>query len=150
MAPISWGPALRSIVARVEASDVLELEVRAEGLSIRLRRDSGSAAPAGTPDAGTAIETSGQHTIRCPLTGIWYDSPAPGAAPFVSVGDSLDVGTIIGLVETMKVFNEVAADAAGVVQHIFVRRGELVAEQSPLMTIEPSADDLTLPPGQLA
>ena len=151
MAPVSWGPALRSIVARVEASDVRELEVRAEGLSIKLRRDNGSAAaPSGTAAAGPAIETSGQHTIRCPLTGIWYDSPAPGAASFVNVGDSLDVGTIIGLVETMKVFNEVASDAAGVVQHIFVRRGELVAEQSPLMTIEPWADDRTLPPGQLA
>jgi len=150
MAPVSWGPALRSIVARVEASDVRELEVRAEGLSIKLRRDRRNAAAAETPAAGPAIEASGQHTIRCPLTGIWYDSPAPGAASFVNVGDSLDVGTIIGLVETMKVFNEVASDAAGVVQHIFVRRGELVAEQSPLMTIEPWADDRTLPPGQLA
>src|SRR5438105_1320518 len=59
MAPVSWGPALRSIVARVEASDVRELEVRAEGLSIKLRRDNGSAAaPSGTAAAGPAIETS--------------------------------------------------------------------------------------------
>ena len=58
MAAVPWGPALRSIVARVEASDVRELEVRAEGLSIKLRRDSQSAVPTVVPGAATAIETT--------------------------------------------------------------------------------------------
>jgi acetyl/propionyl-CoA carboxylase alpha subunit len=148
MSPVFWGPALRSIVSRVEASDVRELEVRAGGLRIKLRREF---RPLATPAAVAeqVPDTSGLHSIRCPLTGIWYDSPAPGAPPFVSVGDSLDVGTIVGLVETMKVFNEVVSDAAGVVRHILVRRGELVTEQSPLMAIEPVGEDPTLSAGQL-
>lgn len=149
MSPVSWGPALRSIVSTVEASDVRELEVRAGGLRIRLRRDFRPQLVATAPIAEQAADTSGLHALRCPLTGIWYDSPAPGAAPFVSVGDSLDVGTVVGLVETMKVFNEVASDAAGVVRHIFVRRGELVTAQSPLMAIEPAEDETTLPADQL-
>jgi acetyl/propionyl-CoA carboxylase alpha subunit len=135
MSPVPWGPALRTIVSKVEASDVRELEVRAGGLRIKLRRDQ-------------VADASGLHTIRCPLTGIWYDSPAPGAPPFVSIGDSLDVGTIVGLVETMKVFNEVVADAAGVVRNVFVKRGALITEQAPLMAIEPAEDEPTGPAGQ--
>ena len=150
MSPVSWGPALRSIVERVEASDVHELEVRAQGLFIRLRRDIRRPAAVAVAAAEPAADTSGLHALRCPLTGIWYDSPAPGAAPFVSVGDSVDVGSVVGLVETMKVFNEVAADVAGVVRQVFVARGELVNQNAPLMTIEPVADDETLEPSHLS
>ena len=148
MAPVPWGPVLRTIVSRVEASDVRELEVRAGGLRIKLRRDFRALPTFEAPLADETADTTGLHTIRCPLTGIWYDSPAPGAPPFVSVGDSLDVGTIVGLVETMKVFNEVAADAAGVVRHVFVQRGDLVAAHAPLIAIEPADDEATLSTGQ--
>jgi acetyl-CoA carboxylase biotin carboxyl carrier protein len=148
MSPVSWGPALRSIISKVEASDVRELEVRAGGLRIKLRRELRPLAT-GTIVVEDVAEASGLHAIRCPLTGIWYDSPAPGAPPFVSVGTSVDVGSIVGFVETMKVFNEVVSDAAGIVRDIYVRRGELVTEQSPLMAIESVEDDTTLPAGQL-
>jgi len=148
MSPVAWGPTLRSIVTTVEASDVRELEVRAGGLRIRVRRELAPRRPTAAPVAEEP-DTSGLYTLRCPLTGLWYDSPAPGSPPFVSVGDSLDVGTVVGLVETMKVFNEVASDTAGVVHHIFVRGGELVGEQSPIMTIEPTEDEITLAVEQL-
>ena len=149
MPPVAWGPALRSIVERVEASDVHELEVRAQGLFIRLRRDVRRPAVVGVA-TGEPADTSGLHALRCPLTGIWYDSPAPGAAPFVSVGDSVDVGSVVGLVETMKVFNEVAADVAGVVRQVFVGRGDLVSQNAPLMTIEPTAEDENPEPSHLS
>src|SRR5436190_12631314 len=115
MSPVSWGPALRSIVQRVESSDVSELEIQVQGLVVRLRREV-AAAPAAPERPDEEADASGLHTLRCPLTGIWYDSPAPGSAPFVAVGDSVDVGSVVGLIETMKVFNEVAADVAGVVR----------------------------------
>jgi acetyl-CoA carboxylase biotin carboxyl carrier protein len=53
------------------------------------------------------------------------------------VGDSVVPGTVIGLVETMKVFNEVAADVSGVIRQVLVQRGDLVAAHAPLMAIEP-------------
>ena len=149
MSPISWGPALRSIITTVEASDVRELEVRTGGLRIRLRRDTRAVLLTPGPNADQPPDTNGLHTLRCPLTGIWYDSAAPGAPPFVSIGDSLDLGTVVGLVETMKVFNEVASDTPGIVRRIFVSRGELVSEQSPIMAIEPTEPDAALPVGQL-
>lgn len=149
MSPVAWGPALRSIISSVEASDVLELEVRAGGLRIKLRRDPRTSALASPPDEDPQADTSGLSTLRCPLTGIWYDSPAPGAPPFVQVGNSLDVGSVVGLVETMKVFNEVASDVAGIVRRVFVNRGELVSEGAPLLAIEPADPDSTLPVGQL-
>ena len=149
MGPVSWGPALRSIVARVEASDVDELEVRADGLFVRLRREARGTEQASSAIAEQPSEISGLHLLRCPLTGIWYDAPSPGAPPFVAVGDSLDAGTVVGVIETMKVFNEVTSDVAGIVRHIFVARGELVNQQSPLLAIELSEDDTTIPPGQL-
>jgi biotin carboxyl carrier protein len=149
MSPVSWGPALRSIISSVEASDVRELEVRAGGLRIRLRRELRASAVPSPQDEEPQADTSGLATLRCPLTGIWYDSPAPGAPVFVQVGDSLDVGSVVGLVETMKVFNEVASDVAGIVRRVFVTRGELVSEGAPLLTIEPADSDSTPPVGQL-
>jgi acetyl-CoA carboxylase biotin carboxyl carrier protein len=79
--------------------------------------------------------------LRCPLTGIWYDAPSPGASPFVAVGDAVEIGTTVGLIETMKVFNEVGSDLSGVVREILVRRGDLVAAHAPIMVIEPVAAD---------
>jgi acetyl-CoA carboxylase biotin carboxyl carrier protein len=76
--------------------------------------------------------------VRCPLTGVWYDAPAPGAAPFVRAGDFVTIGAVIGLLETMKVFNEVHADVAGIVRQVLAHRGELVMAHAPLITVEPS------------
>lgn len=74
--------------------------------------------------------------MRAPLTGIWYDSPSPGANPYVQVGSHVSVGTVIGLIETMKIFNEISADASGRVTQVHVRRGDLVQVDTPLMTID--------------
>jgi acetyl-CoA carboxylase biotin carboxyl carrier protein len=73
------------------------------------------------------------------LTGIWYDAPAPGAPPYVQVGDTVNEGFVIGLVETMKVFNEVTSTLTGIVRQILVRRGELVMADAPLLTVEPTS-----------
>jgi len=148
MSPVSWGPALRSIVQRVESSDVSELEIRVQGLVVRLRREV-AAAPAAPERPDEEADASGLHTLRCPLTGIWYDSPAPGSAPFVAVGDSVDVGSVVGLIETMKVFNEVAADVAGVVRETLVARGDLVNQNAALIRIEPRPEASTHEPSAL-
>jgi len=125
------------VVAAVEASDVRELELRTPGLRIMLRR-SGPLPVDAVPLAPAAADDL--PAVRSPLTGIWYDAPAPGAPPYVRVGDTIDVGFVIGLVETMKVFNEVTSDLAGVVRQIFVRRGELVMTNAPLLILEPVAE----------
>lgn len=133
----AWLSQLRSVISAVEASDAYELEVQTADLHIRLRRivDPTQAQPAEeAPDP----DSEGLHTVRCPLTGVWYDAPAPGAAPFVRPGDFVSAGAVIGLLETMKVFNEVHADVAGVVRQVLARRGELVMAHAPLITVEPA------------
>jgi acetyl-CoA carboxylase biotin carboxyl carrier protein len=64
----------------------------------------------------------------------------------VRVGDTIEVGFVIGLVETMKVFNEVTADVAGVVRQILVHRGELITSNAPILLLEPDANPG--PPGE--
>lgn len=131
-----WLTVLRSIVASVEATDVRDLELEAGGLRIALRRVEPTAyRPWPAVPADDASE-AGLHAIRCPLTGIWYDAPKPGEPPFVEPGHRVEVGTVVGLVETMKVFNEVASDAAGIVRDILVRRGDLVMAHSPVMRLD--------------
>ena len=144
--PIPWSAALRSVVASVEASDVTELEVRVEGLRIRLRRGAGLAGAEQSAAQEEPSETSGLHFLRCPLTGIWYDAPSPGASPFVGPGDSVEMGSVVGLIESMKVFNEVSSDADGVVREILVQRGELVPAHAPVMLIEPSVSPASFLP----
>lgn len=129
---------LRALVQRAEASNVRELEVRAPELRIAFRRVAAPPAMRSARRLPPPPEAPGLHAVRCPLTGIWYDAPSPGAPAYVEVGDSVDVGTVIGLVETMKVFNEVSADAAGIVRKVLVRRGELVAAHSAVLLLEPS------------
>jgi acetyl-CoA carboxylase biotin carboxyl carrier protein len=90
-------------------------------------------------EAAPATESSRTHPITAPLTGIWYESRTQGGPPFVKKGDVVEKGTVIGLIETMKVFNEVASDAEGVVDDIFVQKGDLVTVGSTIMTIDKSA-----------
>jgi acetyl-CoA carboxylase biotin carboxyl carrier protein len=87
-------------------------------------------------------ETEYTHLVRCPLTGIWYDAPSPGAPPYVRVGDQIDVGSTVGLVETMKIFNEVTSDTAGRVSQILVHKGDLVQASVPVLAIDTTEADL--------
>ncbi|MSQ23539.1 MAG: hypothetical protein EXR58_03150 [Chloroflexi bacterium] len=86
--------------------------------------------------APPVIDASSLHEIGAPLTGIWYDAPSPGAAPYVHVGSHVEIGTVIGLIETMKIFNDISSDAAGRVVQIHLRRGDLVTANSALISID--------------
>jgi len=72
------------------------------------------------------------------LTGIFYASPAPGTAPYVSVGGEVAVGQVIGLIEAMKLFNEIKSDRAGRVTRICVESGALVKAKQALIEVEPT------------
>jgi len=100
-----------------------------------------AAAPAteagdGGPSADV-VEAPPRPSVKAPLTGIWYASPAPGSAPFVQVGAEVAVGQVIGLIEAMKLFNEIKSDLAGRVVRICVENGQLVKAKQPLIEVEP-------------
>ena len=130
----------------LELSDLAELEVEAGGTGLVLRKPSALArdpVPAVTIDVGPPVEPAAaaappeRPSIKAPLTGIYYGSPAPGSAPFVKVGSEVAVGTVIGLIEAMKLFNEIKSDLAGRVTRVVAESGALVKAKQPLIEVEP-------------
>jgi acetyl-CoA carboxylase biotin carboxyl carrier protein len=140
----------------LERSDLSELEVEAGGTSLVLRKPEALAtvaAPAAvavtaqvaSPAAGgdgregaeEAPAAPSRPSIKAPLTGIWYASPAPGSAPFVEVGREIAVGQVVGLIEAMKLFNEIKSDLAGRVARVVPDSGTLVKAKQPLIEVEP-------------
>jgi acetyl-CoA carboxylase biotin carboxyl carrier protein len=94
------------------------------------------ASPA-APSAATAAAPA-KPSVKAPLTGIYYGAPSPGATPYIRVGDYVSVGQIIGLIEAMKLFNEIKSDLAGRVVRICAENGALVKAKSPLIEVEPA------------
>ena len=144
------------LAALLDRSDLTELEVEAGGTGLVLRKPSALAAvgvsvpaSAGTAGAGapSAIgepPTAGRDpaavakpSIKAPLTGIFYASPAPGSAPYVTAGGEVAVGQIIGLIEAMKLFNEIKSDLAGRVVRVVPVSGTLVKAKQPLIEVDP-------------
>jgi acetyl-CoA carboxylase biotin carboxyl carrier protein len=89
---------------------------------------SAPAAPAADPDAGL-------HIVKSPIVGTFYGSPSPGSAPFVAIGEHVDKGQVICIVEAMKLMNEIEADAAGEVVKCYVSNGQPIEFGQPLFAI---------------
>ena len=139
----------------LERSDLSELEVESGGTGLILRKPvapvvAASAAPAGparSAESPTAVgepsaagrdpAATARPSIKAPLTGIFYASPAPGTAPYVKVGGEVAVGQVIGLIEAMKLFNEIKSDLAGRVVRVVPDSGALVKAKQPLIEVEP-------------
>jgi biotin carboxyl carrier protein len=87
-----------------------------------------------------AAFTAGEDTgvaIIAPLTGVYYSAPSPTSPPYVSVGDVVQVGQVVALIEAMKVFNEVQAEVAGRVSALVAPKGEVVQKGDVLIRIQP-------------
>jgi acetyl-CoA carboxylase biotin carboxyl carrier protein len=148
------------LAAMLERSDLSELEVGSGGTDVILRKPSAiAAAPivvaAGSPAAGpggapTTTSSPGEPpsagrepappsrpSVKAPLTGIFYASPAPGSAPYVQAGGEVAVGQVIGLIEAMKLFNEIKSDLAGRVVRVIPESGTLVKAKQPLLEVDP-------------
>ncbi len=86
--------------------------------------------PAASADAGL-------HTVKSPMVGTFYEAPSPGAAPFAKVGDVVEAGQVLCIVEAMKLMNEIESDAAGEVVQRLVSSGQPVEYGQPLFLIRP-------------
>jgi acetyl-CoA carboxylase biotin carboxyl carrier protein len=151
-------PANASLLALVDRlgslldrSDLSELAVEAGGTRLVLRKPSAIAAapvlaaavpvadavPMPTDGVAPASAAPSRPSIKAPLTGVWYGSPAPGSAPFLAVGGEVAVGQVVGLIEAMKLFNEIKSDLAGRVVRVIPESGALVKAKQPLIEVEP-------------
>jgi acetyl-CoA carboxylase biotin carboxyl carrier protein len=133
-----------------EASGLDELEVEVGELVVRLARPRAPAAPpVATATAGASAAAvpgsvtpygepaPGMRFVTAPLTGVWYAAPSPGARSYVQEGDEIGAGAVVGLIEAMKLFNEIKSDVGGRVTRVLVERGTLVKRQQPLVEIDP-------------
>ncbi|MGQ9488010.1 MAG: acetyl-CoA carboxylase biotin carboxyl carrier protein [Armatimonadota bacterium] len=122
-----------------------ELEWQEEGLRILVRREAAPVEmPAMTSTPEPTLSSTSSRTIqdtlielRAPMTGVFYRAPSPDAPPYVEVGDFVDQGQIICLIEAMKVFNEVPAERSGKVVEICASSGQLVEQGAVLFRLEP-------------
>jgi acetyl-CoA carboxylase biotin carboxyl carrier protein len=138
-----------------EAAGLDEIEIVVGELEVRLARPAATqpfapppaaAAPPATSadpprvasDAPYGAPETGGHQVTAPLTGVWYDAPSPGARPYVTEGSEVTPGQVIGLIEAMKLFNEIKADASGTITRVLVESGTLVKRTQPLVEIAPN------------
>jgi len=137
----------------LQSSQLSEIEVEAGGTALVLRMPS-ALVPAGpiqvaAPAAAGLAQASAEAltaedgakasglAVLAPLTGLYYKSPSPGAEPFVREGGEVHIGQVIGLIEAMKLFNEIKSDVAGRVVRICIDDGGLVKAKQPLIELSP-------------
>ncbi len=110
---------------------------------IEVRRDLGLAPSLAQTNSHAAVPISHSDPpskgveVPSPMVGVFYRKPSPSEPPFVEEGTRIEVGQVIGIIEAMKVFNEVESPFAGIVKKFLVQEGGLVQEGDPLLVLEP-------------
>ena len=143
---------IKKLIELVEESGIAELEITEGEESVRIHRGSSQAAapvhyaapaPVAAPAApapGAAApaepEAPAGHTVKSPMVGTFYRASSPTAKAFVEVGQSVNVGDTLCIVEAMKMMNQIESDKAGVVKAILVEDKEAVEFDQPLFIIE--------------
>ena len=95
-------------------------------------------ANAGSPGGAAAVPAAEEklHEVKSPIVGTFYESPSPGSPPFVKIGDVVEVGQVLCIVEAMKLMNEIEADVAGEVVKRIANSGQPVEYGQPLFAIK--------------
>jgi len=147
-------PEIKELLQIFDESGVAEMEVQRGENRLRLRRTpmaheltAHSSAPvhthAPTPASALAASPKGSgpdpsHTlIKSPIVGTYYDAPSPEAGPFVKVGDTVEPGQVLCIIESMKLMNEIEAEMAGTLVHKLVENGRPVEYGEALFAIRP-------------
>ncbi len=148
---------VRELLARLEAEDIRELSVSRNGTRVRVRKATTDAAlpapaiapaavepgpaPANADPARRPVVVSGtpsaeDRLVSAPLTGVFYRSASPQVPAFVEVGADIVAGDVVGLIEAMKLFNEIRSTKSGTVRRIIAQNGQLVRAHQPLLELE--------------
>ena len=139
---------LQWLMELLQQEQLAEIQVAIGDDRVVLRAPGGSVAvaaaapvaPAGPPSptpAPAAQHPEGTEPLRTPMAGIFYRKPSPEKPPYVEPGDEVQIGDTIGLIEAMKLFNEVTSHLRGRVVKFVVEDGQAVEADAPLVLIEP-------------
>ena len=132
---------IKKLIELVEESGVTELEVSSGDESIRIAMSTTGVqamAPAvSVPVAAPkdAAPASPAQTLKAPMAGVFYQAPNPEADPFVSIGQQVNTGDVLCIIESMKMMNEVTSTMSGTVREIRVANAEAVATGTALFVI---------------
>ncbi len=134
--------AVRTLIGLMGRGGIRELDLSFGDVSIRLRGQGTSVNPAPSsplPALETSLPMSESHPldslITAPMIGTFYAAPSPADPPFVGVGERVEVGQVVGIIEAMKIMNEIVADRSGVIAEVLVSNGEAVEYGSPLFRV---------------
>ena len=147
---------LKKLIDLVEQSGIAELEITEGEEKVRISRSgvaqtvapvaaqaqpvaappaAPAAAPGSAPPAPEVPQAPEGHTMKAPMVGTFYRSPAPGAKAFVEVGQQVAEGDVLCIIEAMKLLNEIEADHAGTIKAILAENGQPVEYGQPLFII---------------
>lgn len=150
---------IKKLVKIVDSSSITDLEIEEEGLKIKVAKKirtsnnivqpqtavhSETVAPNPKPAVEKAAVEKAEESnenlyeIKSPIVGTFYRAPAPDADSYVQVGDSVSVGSVLCIVEAMKLMNEIESDTSGKIVKILVENGKPVEYNQPLFLIDPS------------
>jgi len=138
--------AVRELISLMGKGGITELDLSTGDVSIRLRGASASTVVASqvqsASDTGDeeSVEGDPGHMITAPMIGTFYAAPGPAESPFVQVGDEVEVGQVVGIVEAMKIMNEIIADRPGIVIEILVENAQPVEYGFPLLRLAEQTD----------
>lgn len=145
---------IKSLIATAARAQVDELELSQNGVDVRIQRFAEVADVANVPVAvvptlpvaqqtpvPSAVAVSAQASValqilRAPMAGTFYRSVTSGGGALVNAGDNIDAGTVVGVLESMKIMNEIESEAQGRIKRVLCDNGELVSAGQPLFEIE--------------
>lgn len=148
---------VKKLIELLEESDVVELEIKEGEESVRISRGKAAAVPmpmapmmaaapmpvaAHAPAAAAVSEGASRepsydgHVVESPMVGTYYEAPAPGNPPFVKVGQRVNVGDTLCIIEAMKILNQIESDVAGEVKAILCKNGDPVEYGQKLFVIK--------------
>ena len=138
---------IKKLIEIIEESDIAELEIKEGEESIRISRYSATPAPAAyspapvaaapaAPLAAPAEEKVTGHVVKSPMVGTFYRSASPGTKVFAEIGQSVQIGDTLCIIEAMKILNQIESDKSGIVSKILVENAEPVEYGQPLFIIE--------------
>ena len=149
---------VKKLIELLEESGIAEIEIKEGEESVRISRQPTGAvashfpvyapppAPAAmaavamagpaTESSAAAASTTNDYTVQAPMVGTFYSAPAPGAKPFVQIGDEVKVGQVLCIIEAMKMMNQIECDRAGKVTSVLVQNGDPVEFGQALFSIQ--------------
>lgn len=144
---------IKELISLINTTEITDLELEQDGFKLRIRKEKKvlnlanpvtlpQIQPTSVMEASSVTSPephrdSGLMEFTAPMVGTFYRAPAPDAAPYIQVGDTIEEGQVLFIIEAMKMMNEIVAEGGGVVKEFLVENGQPVEFGQPVLLIDP-------------